>query len=106
IVQPVISRTKILEAQRLLREIYVDDRIVDYIISLVFALRYPDKTSLQHYIISGPSPRATLDLYAAAQAFAFLKKRHFVIPDDVKAVAHHVLRHRITPSYQADAERV
>lgn len=105
-VQPVVNRAKILEAQQLLREIYVDDRIVDYIISLVFALRYPEKTSLQHYVSSGPSPRATLDLYAASQAFAFLKKRHFVIPDDVKAVAHHVLRHRVIPSYQADAERV
>lgn len=106
IVQPVLNRSKILEAQQLVREIYVDDRIVDYMISLIFALRHPEKTTLQDYITSGPSPRATLDLYAAAQAFAFLKKRHFVIPDDIKAVAHHVLRHRVTPSYQADAERL
>lgn len=106
VVQPVLSRAKILEAQRLVREIYVDERIVDYIISLIFALRYPEKNSLQQYIASGPSPRATLDLYVAAQAYAFLKKRHFVTPDDVKAVAHHVLRHRVTPSYQAESERI
>lgn len=106
VVQSVLHRAKILETQQLVREIYVDDRIVDYIISLIFALRYPEKTSLKEYIASGPSPRATLDLYAAAQACAFLKKRHFVIPDDIKAVAHHVLRHRVAPSYQADAERI
>lgn len=105
-VQPVINRTKIIEAQQLVREIYVDDRIVDYMIALVFALRHPEHAVLKEHIASGPSPRATLDLYCAAQAYAFLKKRHFVIPEDVKAVAYHVLRHRITLSYQADAERV
>jgi MoxR-like ATPase len=106
VVHPVVSRSKILEAQRLVREIYVDDRIVDYIISLIFALRHPEKTPLQEYIASGPSPRATLDLYSAAQALAFLKRRHFVIPDDVKAVACHILRHRVITSYPADADRV
>lgn len=105
-IQSVINRAKIIDAQRLVREIYVDDRIVDYMIALIFALRSPEQSTLRDYIASGPSPRATLDLYCAAQAYAFLKKRHFVVPDDVKAVAHHVLRHRITPSYQADAERV
>lgn len=105
-VQSVVSRAKIIAAQQLVREIYVDDRIVDYMISLIFALRSPEHAALKEYIASGPSPRATLDLYVAAQAYAFLKKRHFVIPDDIKAVAYHVLRHRITLSYQADADRV
>jgi MoxR-like ATPase len=105
-VQAVITQNRIIEAQAMVREIYVDERVVDYIIKLIFAARHPEKGPLKDYIACGPSPRATLALYHAAQACAFLKKRHFVIPDDVKAVAHAVLRHRIMTSYLADAESI
>lgn len=106
VVQPVITRERIMSVQQLVREIYIDERIVDYIIQLIFALRHPEHEALRQYIACGPSPRATLALYHAAQAHAFLKRRHFVIPDDVKAVAHTILRHRVATSYQADADQV
>jgi len=105
----VINRESILAIQALINHIYVDDRIVDYILALIFALRKPEEyrlTSLSPYIACGPSPRATLALYHAAQAHACLHGRAFVTPDDVKAVALSVLRHRITLTYQADAEHI
>jgi MoxR-like ATPase len=105
-VPAVINQAHILSSQQLVSEIYVDERIVDYIVNLIFALRYPEVQSLKDYIACGPSPRATLALYHAAQAYAFIKQRHFVIPDDVKAVACNVLRHRVIMSYQAEADGI
>lgn len=104
---PVATRQIIRSSQELVRLVYVDEKIVDYIIQIIFALREPATTGKLHeYIASGPSPRGTLSLYQAAQAHAFLKRRYFVTPDDVKAVAHMTLRHRVTLSYQADVERI
>jgi MoxR-like ATPase len=105
----VITKEHILAIQELIGHIYVDDRIIDYILALVFALRNPEEyrlTAIVPYLACGPSPRATLALYHAAQAHACLYGRAFVTPDDVKAVALPVLRHRITLNYQADAERI
>jgi MoxR-like ATPase len=107
-VNQVLNNQDILESQALAKEVYVDERIVDYIISIVNATRNPAhyEVNATDHIAYGASPRATLALHQAAQALAFLKKRHFVIPEDVKALAHDVLRHRIIMSYEAEAERV
>ncbi|MGE0206591.1 MAG: AAA family ATPase [Candidatus Babeliales bacterium] len=105
----ILDQATISAAQALVKKVYVDQKIVDYIIDLIFATRRPQDYGLKNikpYIHYGVSPRATLALYHAAQAHAFLKKRHFVIPDDVKAVAPAVLRHRITLSYEAEADDI
>jgi MoxR-like ATPase len=105
----ILSKADITRAQELMRQIYVDDKVVDYIISIVFATRDPESYNLKKikdYILYGVSPRATRALYETSKAYAFLKKRHFVTPDDVKAVAPAVLRHRITLSYQAEADEI
>jgi MoxR-like ATPase len=108
-IRPVLSKQDILTAQQCVQNIHMDEKIVDYILSIVFATRNPEQyqmPALKDYIACGASPRATLALHHAAKACAFLKKRHFVIPDDVKAVAHPILRHRITTTYLADASQV
>ena len=108
-IRPVLSKKDIFAAQALVKQVYVDDRIKSYIVDLVFATRDPkaynlkDLTPLIQY---GVSPRATLALQYAAQAYAFLRGRHFVIPDDIKAVASAILRHRLLLSYQAEAEEI
>jgi MoxR-like ATPase len=105
----VLTKEDIFLAQNLVKQVYVDDKIVDYILSIVFATRNPNNfklSGLKELIEYGVSPRATLALYQASQAYAFLKKRHFVIPDDVKAVAYAILRHRITLTYQAEASEI
>ncbi len=105
----VLEQSNIAAGQELVRKIYVDDKVIDYILNIVFASREPGKYKLkdiEHYIEYGASPRATLAIYHAAQAHAFLRKRHFVIPDDVKAVVFDVLRHRILLTYEAEAEKV
>lgn len=107
--QTVLSKQDITLAQQLISQIYVDEKIIDYIVSIVFATRDPEAyhiKKIKEYILYGVSPRATRALYETAKAYAFLKKRHFVTPDDVKAVAPAVLRHRITLSYQAEAEEI
>lgn len=109
VVHQVLTKQTIFEAQQLLQSIYVDEKIVDYIVSLVFATRHPADYKLQNlqpYISYGVSPRATLALRACARAHAFLQKRHFVTPDDVKAVAPAILRHRLILTYQAEADQV
>jgi len=108
-IEKVLDKEALFSAQQLVRTIYVDQKIVDYIIDLVFATRKPTDYSLskiRSYIQYGVSPRATLALYHASQAHAFLKKRHFVTPDDIKAIAPAILRHRITLSYEAEADDV
>ncbi|HEV2601518.1 MAG TPA: MoxR family ATPase [Candidatus Babeliales bacterium] len=107
--QPVFFNNDIATTQALVKTIYVDNKITDYILSIIFATREPQQYGLddiKKYIKYGVSPRATLALYNASKAHAFLKKRHFVTPDDVKAVCIPTLRHRILLSYEADADEV
>ena len=95
--------------QELVTQVYADERILDYIVNIVFATRDPKATRLDKiapYIQYGASPRASLALLHAAKAFALIRKRHFVTPDDIKAIAHAVLRHRIVRTYEAEADGV
>ena len=105
----IIDKETVLEAQQLVNQIYIDDKVIEYILKIIFASRNPkdyDLGDIKHYIEYGASPRATLAITQAAKAHAFIKKRHFVIPDDVKAVAPDVLRHRIILTYEAEAENI
>ena len=106
---PVITKTELAEARKTVSEIYLDDKLVEYIVNLVFATRDPMKYGLDQLkglIACGASPRATIALAKAARAMAFLQNRHFVIPDDIKYVAIATLRHRIVLTYQAAAEEI
>lgn len=108
-VTTVISQQDILQAQKIVRDLYVDERLIDYILKIVFATRQPEKyglASLVKMIEYGASPRASIAIVHAAKACAFLQNRHFVIPDDVKMVARGILRHRIVLTYQAQAENI
>ncbi len=105
----VIEKEDIFEAQKIVDQIYIDDKVIEYILNIVFASRSPKEHKLddiKNFIEYGASPRATLALTNASKAHAFIKKRHFVTPDDVKAVACDVLRHRIILTYEAEAEQV
>jgi len=91
------------------KDVYIDEKIENYITDIVFATRYPAEYKLDRFktmINYGASPRATINLALAAQAFAFIKRRGYVIPEDIRAVAHDVLRHRIGLTYEAEAENV
>ncbi len=108
-IHTLFSKEIIFEAQKLVNLIYVDEKIKSYIVDLVFATRFPEKYKLPHFkdlILYGVSPRATLALHHAAKAHAFLRGRHFVIPDDIKAIALPVLRHRLLLSYNAEADNI
>jgi MoxR-like ATPase len=107
-VQPIISPDDILAARRVVDSIYLDDRIKDYIVALVYATRDPAGASLdlKDYIETGASPRATINLKVAARALAYLHGRGYVIPDDIKNCALDVMRHRIRISYEAEAEGI
>jgi MoxR-like ATPase len=107
-VRPIVSREQILNARHVVNDIYVDDKIKDYIVDLVLATRPPTAASLNlnGYIQYGASPRATINLTLAARATAFLNGRHYVTPHDVKSIALDVLRHRVTVSYEAEAANV
>jgi MoxR-like ATPase len=105
----VCSPQAILDARRLCNEIYMDEKVKDYILNIIFASRFPDKYGLpeiKNFISSGGSPRATLSLAKASRAHAFIRHRGFVTPEDVKAVAYDILRHRILLTYEAEAENV
>lgn len=105
----MLSATEIKTAQELVKQVYVDDRIIEYIVNIVHATRNPELIkleSIKSYIECGASPRATIAIYHAAKAHAFIKRRHFVTPDDVKRVVPEVLAHRITLSYIAEAEQI
>ncbi|AFJ07536.1 MoxR-like ATPase in aerotolerance operon [Prevotella intermedia] len=109
IVTPVTSAGDILEARSVVREVYIDEKIEQYIADIVFATRYPERydlASLRQMITFGGSPRASINLAKAARAYAFIKRRGYVVPEDVRAVAHDVLRHRIGLSYEAEASNV
>ena len=106
---PVISTEEILKARAVVREVYLDEKIENYITDIVFATRFPDKYKLTKFdgmIAYGGSPRASINLALASKAYAFIKRRGYVIPEDVRAVAHDVLRHRIGLTYEAEAENI
>lgn len=108
-IQQVMTKQSLEVAHTLVDQIYVDEKIVEYIVNLVFATRTPEQFKLNDikpYLHYGVSPRATLALFHAAKAHAFLKGRHFVTPDDVKATAPAILRHRLALSYEAQADDV
>lgn len=108
-VRAVMGTDEIMKAREVVREVYVDEKIEQYISDIVFATRFPDKYGLKElkgYIEFGGSPRASINLALAARAYAFLKRRGYVIPEDVRAVGHDVLRHRIGLSYEAEADNV
>ncbi len=107
-IQSVITPEQILSARKVVDEIYIDDKIKDYIVDIIFATREPDQAGLNinEYIKYGASPRATISLTLAARAQAFIEGRGYVTPQDVKSVAPDVLRHRIILSYEAEAEEI
>ncbi|MDP2207370.1 MAG: AAA family ATPase [Bacteroidota bacterium] len=108
-VKAVINPEDILKARNVVQEVYMDEKIEKYILDIVFATREPKNFKLENLaqlISYGGSPRATINLALAAKAFAFIKRRGYVIPEDVRAVCHDVLRHRIAVTYEAEAENV
>ena len=108
-VKPVTSTKEILNARKVCREVYLDEKIENYITDIVFASRYPNDYKLKKFanlISYGGSPRATINLAMAAKAYAFIKRRGYVIPEDVRAVAPDVMRHRIGLTYEAEAENI
>src|SRR5579863_9548944 len=107
-VRPVVSAQQILNARHVVNSLYVDDKIRNYIVDLVLATRPPVAKSLniEGYIQTGASPRATINLTLAARAIAFLNGRHYVTPQDVKTIAMDVLRHRVSVTYEAEAENI
>ena len=108
-VKPVTTAEEILRARRIVGEVYIDEKIEQYIADIVFATRYPERYGLpevKDMITFGGSPRASINLAKAARAYAFIKRRGDVVPEDVRAVAHDVLRHRIGLSYEAEAANI
>lgn len=108
-VKAILKPEEIIEARKVVRQVYIDEKIEQYIADIVFATRYPDKYNMRdmkEYISFGASPRASINLALAARAYAFIKRRGYVIPEDVRAVAHDVLRHRIGLSYEAEANNM
>jgi len=108
-VNAVVSVEQILKAQEAVREVYMDEKIEKYILDIIFATRNPEKyklESLKSLIGFGASPRGSINLANAAKCYAFIKRRGYVIPEDVRAVVHDVLRHRIGVTYEAEAENV
>ncbi len=105
----VISTKEIIHARDLVKEVYMDEKIEQYIIDIVFATRFPEQYGLEklkNLISFGGSPRASINLAAASKAYAFIKRRGYVIPEDVRALCHDVLRHRIGLTYEAEAENI
>jgi MoxR-like ATPase len=108
-IKPVVTVKQILRAQAAVREVYMDEKIEKYILDIVFATRYPERyrlPELKPLISFGASPRGSINLAAAAKCYAFIKRRGYVIPEDVRAVVYDVLRHRIGITYEAEAENV
>ena len=105
----VLKKDEILEARKIVREVYLDEKIEKYIVDIVFATRFPQEhglANLQEMISFGASPRASINLALAARAYAFIKRRGYVIPEDIRAVCHDVMRHRIGLSYEAEANNL
>ncbi len=109
VIKPILKADEILEARKVVRQVYLDEKIEKYIVDIVFATRYPEKYDLKDLkgmIGFGGSPRASINLALAARSYAFIKRRGYVIPEDVRAVAHDVLRHRIGLTYEAEASNL
>ena len=108
-VNPVISVDQILKAREVVNEVYMDEKIEKYILDIIFATRYPEKYNLpqlKDLIGFGASPRGSINLAKAAKCYAFIKRRGYVIPEDVRAIVYDVLRHRIGITYEAEAENI
>ena len=108
-IRKVVDLNQIVEAKKLINQIYLDEKIEKYILDMVFATRFPEKyglSEIKNYISFGASPRASINLAIASRAYAFIKGRAFVIPEDVKEIAKDVLRHRIGLSFEAEAEEI
>ncbi|MFN3551213.1 MAG: AAA family ATPase [Endomicrobiia bacterium] len=107
--RPIISPNDILKTSKIINEIYIDEKLKDYILNIIFATREPENYNLKEikpFIMYGASPRASIYLVLAAKCFAFLNHRGYVIPDDIKSIAYDVLRHRIILTYEAEAEEM
>ncbi len=105
----ILKPADILKAREAVKDVYMDEKIENYILDIVFATRYPDQAGLAQYVSMiqyGGSPRASINLAKAAKAYAFIKRRGYVVPEDVRAVCHDVLRHRIGLTYEAEAENI
>jgi MoxR-like ATPase len=105
----VVSPNDILKARKIVKEVYMDEKIERDILDIVFATRYPEKYGLEKYrnmISYGASPRASINLAMGSKAYAFIKRRGYVIPEDVRTVCHDILRHRIGLTYEAEAENI
>lgn len=108
-ITPVTTSQEILKAREVVRQVYIDEKIEQYIADIVFATRFPERygmPELKEMITFGGSPRASISLAKAARAYAFIKHRGYVVPEDVRAIAHDVLRHRIGLSYEAEASNI
>ncbi len=108
-VKSVVTVEEILKARKIVEQVYIDEKIEQYIADIVFASRYPERyglDELKSFITFGGSPRASINLAKAARAYAFIRHRGYVVPEDVRAVAHDVLRHRIGLSYEAEADNM
>lgn len=108
-IKPIMKADEIIEARKVVRQVYLDEKIEKYIVDIVFATRYPENyglKELKNMIGFGGSPRASINLALAARSYAFIKRRGYVIPEDVRAVAHDVLRHRIGLTYEAEASDI
>lgn len=108
-IRPVLDPKEVVEAQKVVEQIYIDEKIERYIVDIVFATRFPDQCGLpelKSIIAFGASPRASISLAKAAKSYAFLRQRGYVIPEDVRAVCHDVIRHRIGLTYEAEANNI
>ena len=108
-IKPVVTTAQVIKVQKAAREVYMDEKIEKYIIDLIFATRYPEQYGLEDLkplISFGASPRGSINLTTAAKCYAFIKRRGYVVPEDVRAVVHDVLRHRIGITYEAEAENI
>ncbi len=108
-IKPILKAEEIMEAREVVRQVYIDEKIEKYIVDIVFATRYPElhgMAEMKDMISCGASPRASINLALASRAYAFLKRRGYVIPEDVRAVCYDVLRHRIALSYEAEANNL
>lgn len=109
VIRPVLEPKEVVEAQKVVEQIYIDEKIERYIVDIVFATRFPDQCGLpelKSIIAFGASPRASISLAKAAKSYAFLRQRGYVIPEDVRAVCHDVMRHRIGLTYEAEANNI
>jgi MoxR-like ATPase len=108
-IKPVLKKQEILEARKIVNEVYIDEKIEKYIVDIVFATRFPQEhglPNLKDMISFGASPRASINLALAARSYAFIKRRGYVIPEDIRAVCFDVLRHRIGLTYEAEARNL